>query len=70
MLEDIFGDYNGFIEVRLIPEKGFAFVEYVSDEYASYALSDIKASNKLQFKDPETDLKVEPRINFGKRPRD
>ena len=37
-LEDIFGAYNGFVEVRLISEKGFAFVEYLSDDYAAYAL--------------------------------
>ena len=37
-LEDIFGAYNGFVEVRLIADKGFAFVEYLSDDYAAYAL--------------------------------
>ena len=69
-LEDIFGNYNGFVEVRLISEKGYAFVEYISDEYAAYALSDVKATNLLKFEDSETGIKVEARINFGKRPRD
>ena len=69
-LEDIFGNYNGFVEVRLIADKGFAFVEYLSDDYASYALQDIKVANLLSFEDPETGRKVDARINFGKRPRD
>lgn len=69
-LEDIFGDYNGFVEVRLIAEKGYAFVEYISDDYASYALQDVKAAGTLKFEDPDTGLKVDVRINFSKRARD
>lgn len=69
-LEDIFGAYTGLLEVRLIAEKGYAFVEYLYDEHAAYALNDIKSSNLLQFEDPDTGLKVEPRINFSKRARD
>jgi len=46
-LEDMFGAYNGFVEVRLIAEKGFAFVEYLSDDYAAYALQDVKTANSL-----------------------
>ena len=69
-LEDIFGNYNGFVEVRLIAEKGFAFVEYLSDDYAGYALQDVKVANLLSFKDAATGLSVDARINFGKRPRD
>ena len=69
-LEDIFGAYNGFVEVRLIAEKGYAFVEYLSDDYASYALQDVKVANMLTFEDTETGLKTDARINFGKRPRD
>ena len=69
-LEDIFGAYNGFVEVRLIAEKGFAFIEYLSDDYASYALQDVKVANLLVFEDPETGLKIDIRVNFGKRPRD
>ena len=69
-LEDIFGNYNGFVEVRLISEKGYAFVEYLSDDYSAYALQDVKAAGLLKFEDQETGIKVEARINFGKRPRD
>ena len=69
-LEDIFGEYNGFVEVRLIAEKGYAFVEYISDDYASYALQDVKAANLLQFEDPNTGLKADVRINYSKRARD
>lgn len=69
-LEEIFGAYNGFVEVRLISEKGYAFIEYLSDDYAAYALQDVKVANLLQFEDPETGLKVEARINFAKRPKD
>lgn len=67
-LEDIFGNYNGFVEVRLISEKGYAFVEYLSDDYAAYALQDVKSSGLLRFEDAETGIKVEARINFGKKP--
>ena len=56
--------------MRLISEKGFAFVEYLSDDYAAYALQDVKVANLLQFEDADTGLKVDARINFGKRPRD
>ena len=69
-LEEIFGMYNGYIEVRVIQDKGLAFVEYLTDEYAAYALNDVKQANQLQFEDEETGLKVEARINFGKRPKD
>lgn len=51
MMEDIFGNYNGFVEVRLISEKGYAFVEYLSDDYSAYALQDVKASGLLKFED-------------------
>ena len=37
-LEDIFERYNGFVEVRMIAEKGLAFVEYLNDDYAAFAL--------------------------------
>ena len=69
-LEEIFSAYVGFIEVRVIQDKGLAFVEYLSDEYAAYALNDVKSANLLQFEDDETGLKVEAKINFGKRPKD
>ena len=37
-LEQIFGTYTGLVEVRQIVEKGIAFVEYLTDEYAAFAL--------------------------------
>ena len=66
-LADIFGAYNGFVEVRLIAEKGICFVEYLQDDFAAYALQDVKGANLLVFEDPETGLKADVRINFGKR---
>ena len=41
-LEQIFGSYNGFNEVRVIENKGMAFIEFDSDDYASYALNTLK----------------------------
>ena len=41
-LESIFGTYTGLVEVRQIAERGFAFVEYLNDDYAAFALQDIK----------------------------
>ena len=66
-LEDIFEKYNGFVEVRMIAEKGLAFVEYLNDDYAAFALQDVKATSNLVFDDAETATKVEAKINFGKR---
>ena len=66
-LEVIFGAYTGLVEVRQIAEKGLAFVEYLSDDCAAFALEDIKAGKHLTFEDPEKGLKVEAKINFGKR---
>ena len=51
----------------MIAEKGLAFVEYLNDDYAAFALQDVKATNNLVFEDPETKTKVEAKINFGKR---
>lgn len=66
-LEATFGAYTGLVEVRQIAEKGFAFIEYLSDDCAAFALQDVKASNKLSFEDPDRGMKVEAKINFGKR---
>ena len=66
-LEDIFAAYNGFVEVRQIVEKGLAFVEYLNDDYAAFALHDVKATNNLVFEDPDSGTKIEAKINFGKR---
>ena len=68
-MDEIFGAYNGFVEVRLISEKGLAFVEYYSDDYAAYALQDVRSGNALMFEDPDTELKVEAHIYFAKRPK-
>lgn len=37
-LVEIFSCHHGFVEVRPIPEKGFAFVEFISDDLAAQAL--------------------------------
>ena len=39
VLDDIFKVCHGFVEVRHIPEKEVAFVEFLSDEFASEALA-------------------------------
>ena len=36
-MDEIFGAYNGFVEVRLISEKGYAFVEYDNEKDMRYA---------------------------------
>ena len=38
----IFAGYDGFREVRQIPEKCIAFVEFETDDHAAYALNDIR----------------------------
>jgi RNA recognition motif-containing protein len=37
-LTEIFAVFHGFIEVRHIADKGYAFVEFVSDDFAAQAL--------------------------------
>lgn len=37
-LKRIFGDFKGFREVRLIPDKGVAFIEFDDDSCATTAL--------------------------------
>ena len=44
-LDDIFSRYLGFVEVRLIAEKGVAFIEFYSDDYAAFALNDVRGPN-------------------------
>lgn len=34
-LIDIFQDHHGFVEVRLIADKGIAFVEFINDDLAT-----------------------------------
>jgi len=65
-LDQLFSNYHGLNEVRLIENKGVAFVEFDSDDYASYALNTIKQQGGLQVVDPDTGAKVQPRISFGK----
>jgi U2 small nuclear ribonucleoprotein B'' len=51
-LEDLFGLYPGFKEVRLISEKGVAFVEFYEAASASVALAGLngfKVSPTCQF---------------------
>ena len=67
MLEDIFFEYNGCFDVRTIPDKGYAFIEFENDDLAAMALQNVRDLHQLVFDDPETGLKVEARINYGKR---
>ena len=66
-LDDIFGRYLGFVEVRLIAEKGVAFIEFYSDDYAAFALNDLRGPNAslLGFKD-ESGATFQTVITFGK----
>jgi RNA recognition motif-containing protein len=68
-LNMIFAGYDGFREVRQIPEKCIAFVEFETDDHASYALTDIKQSAAIEVTDPETGDIILPRITFGKNRR-
>lgn len=45
-LDDIFSRYLGFVEVRLIAERGVAFIEFYSDDYAAFALNDVRGANQ------------------------
>lgn len=67
-LDDIFSRYLGFVEVRLISERGVAFVEFYSDDYAGFALKDVRGPNAslLVFKN-EAGQNVQSNINFGKK---
>lgn len=74
-LDDIFSRYHGFVEVRLISERGVAFIEFYSDDYASFALNDLKGPQSknfslLTFKDETsgigTGATIQANINFGK----
>ena len=38
VLEEIFTMHHGFVEVRHVPEKGVAFVEFINDDCATNAL--------------------------------
>jgi hypothetical protein len=67
-LSDVFQGFHGFIEVRHIPDKGVAFVEFVNDDFAAMALQVVSEQESLAFPD-ETDpsVRVIAKINFGKK---
>ena len=56
------------MEVRLIGERGVAFVEFYSDDYAAFSLNDLRGPNNslLSFKD-EAGSSLQASINFGKK---
>ena len=38
LLEDIFWNFRGLVDIRPIPEKGYAFIEFENDDQAADAL--------------------------------
>ena len=65
LLEDIFKVCHGFVEVRPIPEKEVAFVEFVADDFASQALTYVTENQLLVFQDGAE--MVQARITYGKK---
>jgi len=67
-LTEIFAGFHGFIEVRHIAEKGYAFVEFVSDDLAAQALQQVEEHNMLAFtSDEDPAERVTAKISFGKK---
>lgn len=66
-LNEIFAHHHGFVEVRHIPEKGVAFIEFVSDEFACQALQLVTEQNALVFQADDSDEMVPARITYGKK---
>ncbi len=66
-LIDIFQDHHGFVEVRLIADKGIAFVEFINDDLATMALHAVTEQNLLIFPSDEGNEMVAARINYGKK---
>lgn len=62
----IFSEFHGFMEVRHYPEKGVAFVEFLTDDLAASALKQVIEENRLVFRG-EDDQYVQCRITFGKK---
>ena len=62
---EIFQIFEGFLEVRHIPEKGVAFVDFSNDDLAAVCLSEVKEQNLLVFQG-ENEM-VAARIQFGKK---
>jgi len=42
VLYEIFQSFHGFVEVRQIPEKGVAFIEFANDDLAAFALQEVR----------------------------
>lgn len=66
-LEDIFKNHHGFSEVRHIPEKGVAFVEFVTDDCAANALQYVTETQALLFRSENGQEMVQARITYGKK---
>ncbi len=45
ILNEIFGSYQGFLEVRLIAAKGVAFVEFAEEFQAMVALNELNGKS-------------------------
>lgn len=67
-LDSIFSQYSGFVEVRHIPEKGVAFIEFVNEDYATIALRDLQQEKQylLVFTDSNNE-QVLGKLSFGKK---
>ena len=66
-LNEIFAQQHGFLEVRHIPEKGVAFIEFMSDELAAQALHAVNDQNCLVFEADEGNEFIQARITYGKK---
>ena len=67
-LSEIFGSFHGFIEVRHIADKGYAFIEFVSDDFAAQALQQVEENKMLVFPDDDDPRElVTAKISFGKK---
>lgn len=65
-LNAIFQTFHGFMEVRHYPEKGVAFVEFLTDDLAASSLSQVIEESRLVFKGDD-DQQVQCKITFGKK---
>ena len=55
------------MEVRQIPEKGVAFIEFASDDLAAFALQEVREQGLMVFPGENGDDTVTARISFGKK---
>ena len=56
------------MEVRHIADKGYAFVEFVSDDFAAQALQQVEENKMLVFPDDDDPREmVTAKISFGKK---